>query len=86
MSDLFGSQVSASYRFFDKNDPRISGTIYLKHNGVGVEPDIRVDSNSSKVAVLQTSLLTLNHYINSNLLRILNNTGDTLNLVYYREL
>jgi hypothetical protein len=86
LSDLFGSQVSASYRFFDKNDPRISGTIYLKHNGTGIDPDIRVDSNSSKVSVSQISPLTLNHYISSNLLRILNNTGATLNLVYYREL
>ena len=86
LSDIFGSQVSASYRFFEKSDPRISGTIYLKHNGTGIDPDIRIDSLSSKISLSQNLAGSLGHYIASNLLRIQNNTGTTLNLVYYREI
>ena len=85
ISTIFGSQVTASYRFFDITDPRISGTIFLKHNGVGVDPDVRVDSNSSAVSITQGTSGDLNIYISSFNLTFQNLTTNTLALRIYRE-
>jgi hypothetical protein len=86
ISTIFGSQVSGSYRFFDINDPRISGTVSLKHNGTGVDPDIRVDSNSSSISILIDTASKLNIYIASNLMTIQNKTSNTVSLRIYREI
>lgn len=86
ISTIFGSQVSGSYRFFDINDPRISGTIYLKHNGIGIDPDVRVDSNSSTVSITQNTSSKLNIYIASSILTFQNNTSNTISLRIYREI
>jgi hypothetical protein len=86
VSTIFGSQVSGLYRFFDINDPRISGTISLKHNGTGVDPDIRIDSNSGSVSITINTSNKLNIYIASNILTFQNNTSNTLSLRIYREI
>ena len=86
ISTIFGSQVSASYRFFDINDPRISGTISLKHYGSGIDPDVRVDSNSSSVSIAINTVSKLNIYIASNLLTFQNLTNSTVSLRIYREI
>ena len=86
ISTIFGSQVSGSYRFFDITDPRISGTIYLKHNGSGIDPDVRVDSNSSSVSITINTASKLNIYIASNLLTFQNLTNSTVSLRIYREI
>ena len=86
ISTIFGSQVSGLYRFFDINDPRISGIISLKHYGVGIEPDIRVDSNSSSVSIAVNTTSRLNIYIASNLLTFQNLTNNTVSLRIYREI
>lgn len=86
ISSVFVSQISGSYRIFDIIDPRVSATIFLKHNGVGVEPDIRVDSNSSSVSITQNTQNRLNFYISSNLLTIQNLLGRSVQLRLYREI
>jgi hypothetical protein len=86
ISTIFGSQVSGSYRFFDINDPRISGTISLKHNGSGTDPDVRVDSNSSSISIAISTASKLNVYIASNLLTFQNLTTNTIALRIYREI
>lgn len=86
ISSIFGSQVSGSYRFFDITDPRISGTISLKHNGLGSDPDVRVDSNSSSVSITINTASKLNIYIASNLVTFQNNTSNTISLRVYREI
>lgn len=85
VSSVFVGQVSAQYRLFDSFDPRVSATIFLKHNGVGVEPDIRVDSNSSSISIIENTQNRLNFYISSNLLTIQNLLGRTAQLIIYRE-
>jgi hypothetical protein len=85
ISTLFGSQVSGSYRFFDLNDPRISGTIFLKHNGPSSDPDVRVDSNSSTVSITINTASSLNVYIASNVVTFQNKTGSAVSLVVYKE-
>jgi hypothetical protein len=85
ISSVFVSQISGCYRLFDILDPRVSATIYLKHNGVGVEPDVRVDSNSSLVSITQNTQNDLNIYISSNLVTIQNLLGRTTQLRIYRE-
>lgn len=86
ISTIFGSQVSGLYRFFDINDPRISGIVSLKHNGTGSDPDIRVDSNSSLVSISLDTANKLNVYIASNLMTIQNKTSNTISLRIYREI
>jgi hypothetical protein len=86
ISTIFGSQSTGFYRFFDMNDPRISGTISLKHNGIGVDPDIRVDSNSSLISITINTASKVNIYISSNLLTFQNLTSNTLALRIYREI
>lgn len=85
ISALFGSQKSGSYRFFDLIDPRISGTIFLKHNGELSEPDVRVDSNSANVSTRANTINSLNIYIISNIVIFENKTGNTVSLVVYGE-
>jgi hypothetical protein len=82
---LFGSQVTGLYRFFDSGDARISGTISVKNNGTGIEPDLRVDSNSSIVSIAINTANKLNIYISSNLITFQNKTPSTLSLRIYRE-
>jgi hypothetical protein len=86
VSTIFGSQITGSYRFFDITDPRISGTVSLKHNGSGVDPDVRVDSNSGSVSITINTASKLNIYIASNLLTFQNLTANTLSLRLYREI
>jgi hypothetical protein len=85
LSTIFGNQVSGLYRFFNINDPRISGTISLLHYGTGVDPDVRVDSNSSSVSIAISTASKLNVYIASNLLTFQNLTANTLALRINRE-
>jgi len=86
ISTIFGNQISALYRFFDINDPRISGTISLRHYGVSNEPDVRVDSNSSSVSITQGTANRLNIYISSFILTFQNLTSNTIALRIYREI
>jgi len=85
LNNIFGSQVSGLYRIFDGTDPRISANVYLKHNGSGIDPDIRVDSNSSSVSVIANTSGKMNLYIASNILTIQNFTSNILTLRLYRE-
>jgi hypothetical protein len=85
ISTLFGSQTSASYRFFDATDPRISGTVFLKHNGAGSDPDVRVDSNSGSVSITQNTASKLNIYISGNVIVFQNKTANTIQLRVYKE-
>ena len=85
ISSVFVGQVSGGYRLFDILDPRVSATIYLKHNGVGNDPDVRVDSNSGSISIIQNTQGRLNIYIASNLLTIQNLLGRTTQLRIYRE-
>lgn len=85
VSTLFGSQVSGSYRFFDINDPRISGTVFIKHNS-GSEPDVRVDSNSGTVSITADTASKLNVYISSNVVTFQNKTAASIGLRVYREI
>lgn len=85
ISTLFGSQTSASYRFFDATDPRISGTVFLKHNGAGSDPDVRVDSNSGSVSIVQNTASKLNIYIATNVVVFQNKTANTIQLRVYKE-
>jgi hypothetical protein len=68
------------------NDPRISGFVSLKHYGVGADPDVRVDSNSSSVSIAISTASKLNVYIASNLLTFQNLTTNTIALRIYREI
>lgn len=86
ISSIFNAQISAQYRFFDLNDPRISGTILLKHNGTSSEPDVRVDSNSSSVSIAKNTASKFNVYIESNVVNFQNRTGNVINLKIYREI
>lgn len=86
LSTIFGNQISALYRFFDINDPRISGTISLRHYGVSNDPDVRVDSNSSFVSITQGTSGRLNIYISSFILTFQNLTSNTVALRIYREI
>lgn len=86
LATIFGNQISGLYRFFDINDPRISGTISLKHYGVSNDPDVRVDSNSSSVSISQGTSGKLNVYISSFNLTLQNLTTNTLALRFYREI
>ena len=85
ISTVFGSQVSGSYRFFDINDPRISGTVFIKHNGAS-EPDVRVDSNSGTVSITANTASKLNVYISSNVVTFQNKTAGSIGLRVYREI
>ena len=86
ISSIFGNQTSASYRFFDIGDPRISGTIYIKYNGENIEPDVRVDSNSSTISIAKDIADKLNIYISLNLVTLQNKTNGILLLRIYREI
>jgi hypothetical protein len=83
---IFGSQSSAQYRIFNINDPRISATVYLKHNGNSSDPDIRVDSNSSVISISKNTSNKFNIYIENNVLNFQNKTGSTLSLRFYKEI
>lgn len=83
---IFGQQMSGSYRLFDLNDPRTSATVFLKHNSLTTEPDIRVDTNSSSVSITENTSLKLNIFISSNLVQIENMLARTCELAVYREI
>jgi len=85
ISTIFGNQSTGFYRFFDMNDPRISGFISLKHYGVGADPDIRIDSNSGSVSITFNTANKLNVYISNNLLTFQNLTTNSIALRIYRE-
>ena len=86
ISSIFNAQISAQYRFFDLNDPRISGTVFLKHNGSSSDPDVRVDSNSSSISITKDTASKFNVYIESNVINFQNKTGNVINLKVYREI
>lgn len=86
ITNVFGNQVSGLYRFFDINDPRISGTISLRHYGVSNDPDVRVDSNSSLVSITQGTSGKLNIYISNFVLTFQNLTTNSVSLRFYREI
>jgi hypothetical protein len=83
--NLFITQDSAQYRFFDLNNPTISGIIYLKNNGLN-EPFVRVDTNSVDVTIIENNSSTLNVYLKlDNLLYFQNKTSNTVSLRIYKE-
>lgn len=85
LSSLFINQDSAQYRFFDLNNPTISGIIYLKNNGVN-EPLVRVDTNSIDVTIIEDNTSTLNVYLKlDNLLYFQNKTTNSVSLRIYKE-
>ena len=83
---LFGAQVTGLYRFFDSNDARINGTISVKNNGSGVEPDVRVDTNSGSISIAQNTASKLNIYVASNQITFQNKTSGVLSLRIYRDI
>ena len=85
LSTLYGLQSSGCYRLFDLSDPRTSATLWVKHNATNVDPDVRVDSNSSLLSVVKNTSGKLNVYIESNLVQLQNRTNATLNLKLYKE-
>lgn len=86
LSTIFGSQVSALYRFFDINDPRLSGSISLKHYGISNDPDVRIDSNSSSISIAKDTASKLNIYIENNVINFQNKTSNSISLRIYREI
>ncbi len=86
IANIFNSQISAQYRVFNINDPRISAIIYLKHNGNGIEPDARIESTSGSVSISKDIANKFNVYIENNLLNLQNKTSNTLALRIYREI
>lgn len=85
LATLFGSQSSGCYRVFDLLDPRTSATLWVKHNAVNVDPDVRVDSNSSNLSVTKNTSNKLNVYIENYVVVLQNLTSSTLNLKLYKE-
>ena len=82
--DLFITQDSAQYRFFDINNPTISGIISLKNNGSN-EPLVRVDTNSLDVSIIKDNSNTLNVYLLSNTVFFQNKTFSPISLRIYKE-
>lgn len=68
-----GETDSCSYKFFIKQDPRICGDINVLYKGVGIDPDVRVDTNSAKVSIIKGTATSLNIYILSNTIKLENN-------------
>ena len=86
ISTIFGSQVSGVYRFQDSDDPRIKGEIGLKHNGVGNDPDVVLESSNLSVNSILGTPLSLNFHIAGNVLSIQNLLGRTCALKIFREI
>lgn len=84
MTDIFENQTSGQYNFFDLNDPRISGIIYLKTNQ-SAEPDVRVESNGDFVNIFKDFASRLNIFIENNLVSFQNKTNNIINLVIYKK-
>ena len=79
------TQNSAQYRFFDINNPTISGVIALKDNGLS-EPLVRVDTNSDNVTITNNNSNTLNVYLKlDNIVYFQNKTNNTISLRIYKE-
>ena len=79
------TQNSAQYRFFDINNPTISGIIALKDNGLS-EPLVRVDTNSDDVTINNNNSNTLNVYLKlDNIVYFQNKTSNTISLRIYKE-
>jgi hypothetical protein len=76
---------SASYRFFVKEDPRISGILYYKANATGTDPDVRLDTNSSSISLTSGTSNKLCIYIASNLVEFENKNTGTINVAVYKE-
>ena len=85
LSTLYGLQSSGCYRLFDLSDPRTSATLWVKHNATNVDPDVRVDSNSSLLSVVKNTSGKLNVYIENYLVQLQNKTSATVNLKLYKE-
>lgn len=84
--DVFGSTVSARYRFHELTDPLLEGKILLKYNGIGVDPDVRVVTESSDVTTTMDTASKLNMYITGNIFTIQNKFGISKTLVFFREI
>lgn len=82
--DVFNNQDSGQYSFFDTDDPRISGIIYLKNNQLE-EPDVRVEANGDFVNIFKDYQSRLNFFISNNLVCFQNKTNNVINLVIYKK-
>ena len=82
--DVFENQTSGQYNFFDLDDPRISGIIYLKTN-LNAEPDVRVESNGDFVNIFKDFASRLNIFIENDLVSFQNKTNNIINLVIYKK-
>lgn len=68
-----GETDSCSYRFFVKQDTRICGDINVLYKGAGIEPEVRIDTNSALVSIVKGTATSLNIYILGNTIKIENN-------------
>jgi hypothetical protein len=58
----------------------------MKFNGIGVEPDVKVVTESSDIASVKDTASKINMYTESNEFRIQNKTASSKTLVFYREI
>ena len=80
------TQYSGQYRFFDINNPTISGIIALKNNGLS-EPLVRIDTNSDDVTISVNSPNKLNIYLKlDNIVYFQNKTNNIISLRIYKEI
>lgn len=84
IKDIFEFQKSGQYNFFDIDDPRLGGIIYLKDN-LDNEPDVRVDSNGNFVSIVKNTDSKLNIFIQTNLVYFENKTNKIINLTVYKK-
>lgn len=89
ISAIFGTQITASYEIFDKNNPEIGMILFLKQNGATVNPDVNITSYSSLILPSKTESSNadlLGVYIENFLLNFRNLSDSTINLVIYRKI
>lgn len=80
ITSIFGSQIAATYRFKDGSNNQIYGTIYFQSH---LNYDLIV--NGDFVSNISGNEGTVNIYVSSTDLIFENQTGNTINLVVYRE-
>jgi hypothetical protein len=86
--DVFGSQETGIYRIFDLNDPTINVVMALKVvSNNTLEPIITLDTSSSNISKNPGTANKFNIYISSatNYVTFQNNTGNIMNLRFYKE-
>jgi len=82
--DVFGSQSTAQYRFFDINNPVNNGKLFVINNN-NLNFTLKLDTSSSGITLVKNTNFSLNIYVQSSLINFQNNTNDIVNLKIYKE-